>query len=168
MSVAGEINVVDSRMLEHGCLLPPDVWRKKEDPVLRSAGGQGRSASVQLLDYDPNILVAEVSPLLDEVPSHARIVGSVRPGRCLLGRPGKMLAWVSCVPPCAPRSTRGHGAFISTGPTHPLSPPRDDRSRWPSYGGRASADRRFSRTRDIVCFQWFKVVPRARIELATP
>ncbi|MCE2540451.1 MAG: hypothetical protein J4G16_08680 [Acidobacteria bacterium] len=71
MSVAGEIDVVDPRTLEHGCLLPPDVWRKKEDPVLRSAGGQGCSASVQLLDYDPNILVAEVSLLLDEVSNHA-------------------------------------------------------------------------------------------------
>ena len=70
MSVAGEINVVDPRTLEHGCLLSPDVWRKQEDPILRSAGGQGRSASVQLLDYDPDILVAEVSLLLDEVPSH--------------------------------------------------------------------------------------------------
>ncbi len=70
MSVAGEIDVVDPRTLEHGCLLSPDVWRNKEDPVLRSAGGQGRSASVQLLDYDPNILVAEVSLLLDEVPNH--------------------------------------------------------------------------------------------------
>ena len=70
MNVAGEINVVDPRTLEHGCLLSPDVWRKQEDPILRSAGGQGRSTSVQLLDYDPDILVAEVSLLLDEVPSH--------------------------------------------------------------------------------------------------
>ena len=71
MSIAGEIEVVDPRTLEHGCLLSPDVWRKKEDPVLRSAGWQGRSVSVQLLGYDPNILVAEVSLLLDKVPNHA-------------------------------------------------------------------------------------------------
>ena len=68
MSVAGEIEVVDLRTLEGGCLLSADVRRKKEDPVARLAGGQGRSASVQPFDYDPNVLVAEVSLLLDKVP----------------------------------------------------------------------------------------------------
>ena len=48
-----------------------DVRRKKKDPVARSAGGQGRSVSVQLLDYDPNVLVAEVSLHLDKVPKRS-------------------------------------------------------------------------------------------------
>ena len=72
MSVAGEIKVVDLRTLEGGCLLSADVRRKKEDPVARLAGGQGRSASVQLFDYDPNVLVAEVSLLRDKVPNRSR------------------------------------------------------------------------------------------------
>ena len=71
MSVAGEIKVVDLRTLEGGCLLSADVRRKQEDPVARLAGGQGRSASLQLLDDDPNVLVAEVSLLLDKVPNRS-------------------------------------------------------------------------------------------------
>ena len=71
MSIAGEIEVVDLRTLEGGCLLSADVRRKKKDPVARSAGGQGRSVSVQLLDYDANVLVAEVSLHLDKVPKRS-------------------------------------------------------------------------------------------------
>ena len=71
MSVAGEIKVVDLRTFEGGCLLSADVRRKHEDPVARLAGGQGRSASLQLFDDDPNVLVAEVSLLLDKVPNRS-------------------------------------------------------------------------------------------------
>ena len=71
MSVAREIKVVDLRTLEGGCLLSANVRRKKKDPVARVASGQGRSASVQLFDYDPNVLVAEVSLLLDKVPNRS-------------------------------------------------------------------------------------------------
>ena len=44
-----------SARVRYGALVRPGRMRT----VLRSAGGQGRSVSVQLLDYDPNILVAE-------------------------------------------------------------------------------------------------------------
>ena len=71
MSVAGEIKVVDLRTLEGGCLLSADVRRKQKDPVARLAGGQGRSASLQLFDDDPNVLVAEVSLLGDKVPNRS-------------------------------------------------------------------------------------------------
>ena len=71
MSVAGEVKVVDLRTLEGGCLLSADVRCQNEDPVARSAGGHVRSASVQLFNYDPNVLVAEVSLLLDKVPNRS-------------------------------------------------------------------------------------------------
>ena len=70
MSVASEIHVIDLRTLQGSSLLSPDVWRKKEYAVTGSAGRQGRPASFQLLDYDPNVLVTEVLLLLDEVPNH--------------------------------------------------------------------------------------------------
>ena len=68
-SPTGTRGKTDLRTLEGGCLLSADVRRKKKDPVARLAGGQGRSAAVQLFDYDPNVLVAEVSLLLDKVPT---------------------------------------------------------------------------------------------------
>ena len=71
MSVAGEIEVVDLRTLEGGSLLSADVRRKNEDPVVRLAGGHVRSASIQQFDYDPNVLVAEVSLSLDKVPNRS-------------------------------------------------------------------------------------------------
>ena len=67
MSVAGEIEVVDLRVLQGGRLLSANVRCKKEDPVARLAGGQIRPASVQPCDYEPDVLVAEVPLLLDEV-----------------------------------------------------------------------------------------------------
>ena len=163
MSVAGEINVVDPRTLEHGCLLSPDVWRKQEDPIHRSAGGAGslgvgatarlraptswwrrcRFSSTRVPSHTPGGLPGDDGveqgqsssgranlgvrhPLPQSRPVHVKvgrgcqpghvqesstfsnnerrifvnnksragIVGPVRPGRCLLGRLGKMLTWV--------------------------------------------------------------------------
>ena len=94
MSVSGEINVVDPRSLEGGCLLSAHVRRKQEDPVARLTGGKCRPATVQLFDYDPNVLVAKVPLLLDEVPNRSPCglpgddaveQGSSRSGRANLG-----------------------------------------------------------------------------------
>ena len=94
MGVSGEINVVDLRSLEGGCLLSAHVRRKKEDPVARLSGGERRPATVQLFDYDPNVLVAKVPLLLDKVPNRSPYglpgddgveQGSSRSGRANLG-----------------------------------------------------------------------------------
>ena len=67
MSVACEIQVVDGGALELGCLLAPNVRREHEDPIARSASRQRRAASLQLLDYDANVLIAKVPPLLHKI-----------------------------------------------------------------------------------------------------
>ena len=71
MRVPGEIEVVDLCSLENGCLLWAHVRGKKEDPVAHLTGRERRPASVQLFDYDPNVLVAKVSLLLDKVPKRS-------------------------------------------------------------------------------------------------
>ena len=73
MCVAGEIEVVDLRAFEDGCLLRSDVRREKQEPVVGVIGRQVRSAPIQLLDDDSDILMTEMPLLLDQVTK-----GSVR------------------------------------------------------------------------------------------
>ena len=73
MCVAGEIEVVDLCAFKDGCLLNSDVRREKQEPIGGVIGRQLRSASIQLLDYDSDILMTEMPLFLDEVSK-----GSVR------------------------------------------------------------------------------------------
>jgi hypothetical protein len=67
MGVAGEIQIIDLGALENNTLLCTDMWCEEQhliaDPMLR----QVRSAAVQLLDDDSNVLMAEVSLFRDKV-----------------------------------------------------------------------------------------------------
>jgi hypothetical protein len=67
MCVAGEIEVVDRRTFEGGCLLWADVGRKKQEPVPNVRRWQISSSAVQLIGYDAGVLMAEMSLFLDEV-----------------------------------------------------------------------------------------------------
>src|SRR5436190_3286662 len=68
MCVAGEIEVVDLCAFEDGRLLRSDVRREKQEPVVGVIGRQIRSATIQLLDYDADVLMTEMPLLLDKVP----------------------------------------------------------------------------------------------------
>ncbi|HEX5140168.1 MAG TPA: hypothetical protein VFX19_04445 [Dehalococcoidia bacterium] len=78
MCVAGEIEIIDLGAFEDGCLLGSDVRREKQEPMVGVVGRQPRSAPIQLLDYDPDILMTQMPLLLDKVPKGA-----------LRGLPGK-------------------------------------------------------------------------------
>jgi hypothetical protein len=71
MCVAGEIEVVNLCAIKDGCLLRSDVRREKQEPVVGVIGRQLRSASIELLDYDSNILMAEMPLFLDKVSKWA-------------------------------------------------------------------------------------------------
>ena len=72
MCVAGEIEVVDLCAFKDGRLLSSDVRREKQEPVVGVFGRQLRSASIQLLDYDSDVLMTEMSLFLDKVPKGSR------------------------------------------------------------------------------------------------
>jgi hypothetical protein len=73
MCVAGEVEVIDLCAFKDGCLLSSDVRRENQEPIVGVIGRQLRSASIQLLDYDSDVLMTEVPLFLDKVPK-----GSVR------------------------------------------------------------------------------------------
>jgi hypothetical protein len=71
VGITGEIEIVDPRALEGGCLLWADVRREEQDPVTAVLGKHVCSAAVQLFDDDPDILVAEMSLLFNKVANGA-------------------------------------------------------------------------------------------------
>jgi hypothetical protein len=56
---ADEIEVVDLCAFEDGCLLRSDVRREEQEPVVGVIGRQVRSATIQLLDDDSDVLMTE-------------------------------------------------------------------------------------------------------------
>jgi hypothetical protein len=68
MCVTGEIEVVNLCAFKDGRLLRSDVRREKQEPIVGVIGRQFRSAPIQLLDYDPDILMTEMPLFLDKVP----------------------------------------------------------------------------------------------------
>ncbi len=73
MCVAGKVEVIDLCAFKDGCLLNSDVRRENQEPIVGVIAWQLRSASIQLLDYDSDVLMTEMPLFLDEVSK-----GSVR------------------------------------------------------------------------------------------
>lgn len=67
MSVAGEIEIVDLGTFQGGSLLGANVRRKKQEPVANVVGGQIRPPTVQLINHDADVLVAEMAFFFDEI-----------------------------------------------------------------------------------------------------
>jgi hypothetical protein len=67
MSVACEIEIVDLGAFQGGSLLWADVGRENQKSVADVVGRQSRPPTVQLINDDANVLVAEMPFLLDKV-----------------------------------------------------------------------------------------------------